>query len=77
MANINCPFCSKTGILLVTTGLATIITSAILTIPMLMIVGLILLMGAYVVPSMIGKKGCTDASCSTTSQEAGEDEIHE
>ncbi|MFX1561831.1 MAG: hypothetical protein ACFFDP_00800 [Promethearchaeota archaeon] len=73
MATINCPFCTKTGILLVTMGLATILISAILVMPLLVIVGLILVMGAYIVPSMIGEHGCTDATCSTNSQQHGEE----
>jgi hypothetical protein len=77
MANIGCPFCSKTGIIMVITGLALIVMSAITELPWLAIIGLASLIAAYIVPNLVSRQNCHGQSCSPPAQTAREDDLDE
>jgi hypothetical protein len=74
MASIGCPFCSKAGIALVITGLTMILFSVTVALPWLAIIGLILLIAAYIVPGLVSRDSCHNEGCTNPSHKHGEDE---
>ncbi|MFW9986673.1 MAG: hypothetical protein ACFFDJ_08930, partial [Candidatus Odinarchaeota archaeon] len=72
-----CPFCTKTGLIMVVTGLALILVSAVITLPWLAVIGLVILLAAYIVPNLVSGQGCHGQSCSPSTQTAGEGESDE
>jgi hypothetical protein len=74
MASIGCPFCSKAGIALVITGLATILLSVTIALPWLAIIGLILLIAAYIVPGLVSGDSCHSEGCTNPSHKHGEED---
>ncbi|MDO8055288.1 MAG: hypothetical protein Q6361_00365 [Candidatus Hermodarchaeota archaeon] len=76
MAKIACPLCNKAGITMVVIGLALVITSAVLTLPWLAIVGLIILLAAYIVPNMFSGDSCHVPNRRPSATNSGE-ELHD
>jgi hypothetical protein len=74
MASVGCPFCTKTGIAMVITGLVFVLFSVTLTTPWLAIIGLVFLIAAYIVPGLVSGKSCHGEGCTNPSHNHGEDE---
>ncbi|MHA2405275.1 MAG: hypothetical protein ACXACH_00825 [Candidatus Hermodarchaeia archaeon] len=74
MASIGCPFCTKTGVTMVITGLAFVLFSVTLTIPWLAIIGLAFLIAAYIVPGLVNGRSCHSEGCTNPSHNHGEDD---
>lgn len=77
MASIGCPFCTKTGIAMVGTGLALVLLGAFLAVPWVSIIGLVIILAAYIVPPLVSGQSCHGDSCAAPSQPSGEDKPHE
>ncbi|MFX0168516.1 MAG: hypothetical protein ACFE89_04070 [Candidatus Hodarchaeota archaeon] len=77
LAKIGCPFCNKVGITMVITGLAFVIGSGILTLPWLAIIGLVILLAAYIVPNMLSGDSCHTSGPSRPTQNSGEEPRNE
>ncbi len=77
MVQIGCPFCTKLGIGMVTIGLAFVMISVVITIPWLAIIGLLVLLSAYIVPSIIREQRCHEMNCRQPAKTPGADEKHE
>jgi hypothetical protein len=73
MAKIGCPFCNKVGITMVVIGLALVIASALVTLPWLAIIGLIVLLAAYIVPNMLSGDSCHVPGGSQSVNDSGEE----
>lgn len=73
MAKIGCPFCTKTGVTMVITGLALVLLSAMIAVPWLAIIGLVILLAAYIVPNLVSGDSCHGESCSQPAQSPGEE----
>ena len=54
-------------------GLALVVTSAIVFLPWLAIIGLIILLAAYIVPNMLSGDSCHTPNRSKSAQTSGED----
>jgi hypothetical protein len=74
MASIGCPFCTKIGITMVVSGLALILLSVTVALPWLAIIGLISLIGAYIVPGLVSGKSCHNEGCTNPSHKHGEED---
>lgn len=74
MAPIGCPFCSKAGIIMVITGLTFILLSVTVALPWLAIIGLIFLIGAYIVPGLVSGESCHSEGCTNPSHKHGEED---
>ena len=59
--------------MMVMIGLALVIASAIITLPWLAIIGLIILLAAYIVPNMLSGDSCHAPSRSQPAQTSGEE----
>lgn len=77
MVQIGCPFCTRLGIGMVIIGLAFVMISVLITVPWLAIIGLVVLLSAYIVPSLIREQGCHETSCARPAKTPGADEKHE
>ncbi len=62
---------------MVVTGLALILVSAAITLPWLAVIGLVILLAAYIVPNLVSGPGCHGQGCSPSAQTSGEDEPDE
>ncbi|MFX1509475.1 MAG: hypothetical protein ACFFBR_04120 [Promethearchaeota archaeon] len=74
MASIGCPFCTKTGIAMVITGLALVLLSVTIAIPWLAIIGLVFLIAAYIVPGFVSGRSCHGEGCTNPSHNHGEED---
>jgi hypothetical protein len=74
MASIGCPFCTKTGIAFIITGLTLVLLSTVIAFPWLAIIGLAFLLAAYIVPGLVSGQGCHKQGCSNPAHNHGEEE---
>jgi hypothetical protein len=73
MVKNGCPLCNKTGITMVVIGLALVVASAFLTLPWLAIIGLIILLAAYIVPNLFSGESCHVPKHSRSANTSGEE----
>ncbi|MFX1300821.1 MAG: hypothetical protein ACFFDE_07750 [Promethearchaeota archaeon] len=73
MVKIGCPFCTKQGISIVIVGLALVVISVAIAIPLLAVIGLIFLLAAYIVPNLRSGDGCHGSGCTNPAHNHGEE----
>ncbi len=76
MVAIGCPWCSKLGTVLAISGLAVLIASSLFYMLWLFIAGIILIIAAYIAPSLVTPSSCPDSTCSTQAPDQKEEKTH-